>query len=229
MNSVRFAALLIVVVAIAVTAGWLFDPRSETTGEPALQAPDNIDYYMTGVDYRAFDDQGRLQYRLHTPYLEHFIREDASHLQTPRIDYYAEDGRVQLESTSGVLNHPQDILDLRREVRLSRRHGAVPFELTSDALILHSADERIEIPAPLTLLQRGLTLHAADATLDMKTGQHRFSRVRATYEDMGKPDAVELLVHEGGHEVDLPGLRSFLKRWLRDPDGEGREETEERS
>ncbi len=39
--------------------------------------------------------------------------------------------------------------------------------------------------------------------------------IRPIYEDMRKPDHLELKIHSGAHEVDLPGLLAFLKQHLR--------------
>lgn len=36
--------------------------------------------------------------------------------------------------------------------------------------------------------------------------RHAMSEIKDVYEDLGKPENVSLVVHEGGHEVDLPAL-----------------------
>ncbi len=38
---------------------------------------------------------------------------------------------------------------------------------------------------------------------------------RLIYADLGKPENVELAVHRGGHEIDLPDLLAFFAKHLR--------------
>ena len=40
------------------------------------------------------------------------------------------------------------------------------------------------------------------------------SEIKVIYTDLGQPENVELDVHDGGHEIDLPALTAFFKRHL---------------
>ena len=179
----RYLVLITAGVAIAAIAGWLFDFKRDARPQPLLQAPDNIDYYMKQVNYRAFNTDGLIQYHLRTPYLEHFIREDSSHLQTPDLDYFADSERWHARSESAILVHPDETLTFNDEVNLRRIEGAGPVQLRSQIMILRSREEQMEIPVDMTMQQPGLTLQAAAAILDMKQKRHRFTRVKAVYQD----------------------------------------------
>jgi LPS export ABC transporter protein LptC len=179
----RFALVIISGIAIAAIVGWLFDFKKAPLPQQLLQAPDNIDYYMKQVNYRAFDSRGLLQYHLRTPYLEHFIREDASHLQTPDLEYFADKEQWHARSNTAVLVHADEVLTFRQNVDLRRVQGAQPLELQSEVLILRSREEQMEIPVAMTLKQPGLHLQAQDALLDMKLKRHRFNGVKAVYQD----------------------------------------------
>jgi hypothetical protein len=57
----------------------------------------------------------------------------------------------------------------------------------------------------------------------MKEGRTQFyvpiareamKEIEVIYRDFGKPENVELDVHEGGHEIDLPALVSFFEKHL---------------
>jgi hypothetical protein len=39
--------------------------------------------------------------------------------------------------------------------------------------------------------------------------------VRQAYTDLGRPDNAELVIHEGGHEIDLPSLLRAFESHLR--------------
>ena len=179
----RFLLLFVLGTLLAAGTGWLIDLQRAVKPRQALQAPDNIDYYMKQVDYRAFDENGLLSYHLRSPYLEHFIREDSSHLQTPDLDYFADSERWHARSESAILVHPDETLTFNDEVNLRRIEGAGPVQLRSQIMILRSREEQMEIPVDMTMQQPGLTLQAAAAILDMKQKRHRFTRVKAVYQD----------------------------------------------
>jgi LPS export ABC transporter protein LptC len=177
----RFLLLFVLGTLLAAGTGWLIDLQRAVKPRQALQAPDNIDYYMKQVDYRAFDENGLLSYHLRSPYLEHFIREDSSHLQTPKIDFFAAEDQWHARSNQAVLSHAEETLTFNDKVDLRRSGGTEPLNLTSDKLILYSREERMEVPVDMILLQGGLTLHATGAILDMKSKRHNFTGVKAVY------------------------------------------------
>ena len=41
--------------------------------------------------------------------------------------------------------------------------------------------------------------------------------IRPIYADLGRPGNVELAIHRGEHEIDLPSLVAFFDRWLAKP------------
>ncbi len=45
--------------------------------------------------------------------------------------------------------------------------------------------------------------------------QRAMQELRPVYETFGKPGNVELVIHDGGHEIDLPALLAFFDRHLR--------------
>jgi hypothetical protein len=41
--------------------------------------------------------------------------------------------------------------------------------------------------------------------------------IRPIYADLGRPGSVELAIHRGEHEIDLPSLVAFFDKWLAKP------------
>ena len=177
----RLLLLTLAGITIALVFGWFVDPpKVENTVNP-LQVPDNIDYYLAGVRYQDFSESGEPKLQLQTPYLEHFIREDVSQLESPRLQYFTANEEWHLTATQGMLQHASDTFVLTHKARLQRVNESNPFLLTTDKLVFHSAEEQLEAPQALQVRSDGLQLQAANALLDMRTKQHRLSRVKATY------------------------------------------------
>ena len=42
--------------------------------------------------------------------------------------------------------------------------------------------------------------------------------IRPIYADLGEPQNLQFLAHEGGHVIDVPRLLSFFERHLKDPE-----------
>jgi len=79
--------------------------------------------------------------------------------------------------------------------------------------------ERVDYPdiyaliAPRALqCQNGLKEGPKDFYVPL--ARRAMEQVRAIYADLGRPENAELDVHEGGHEIDLPGLLSFFRKHL---------------
>lgn len=178
-----FLFLIVAGIFIAHGIGWFFDSQKVIIGEDELQVPDNIDYYLAGVDYQAFNDQGLPRFHLKTPYLEHFILEDTSHLRQPSIDYYAQSGQWNLSAKTGTLQHKSEIFQLQQQASIRSFSSTDPFVVNSELMVFKSELERLEIPQQLAITSPRFKLKAASAVLDLKNNRHEFVRVKATYDN----------------------------------------------
>ena len=182
----RLLLLTLLGIAVALFAGWFLDEPPAPEVVDQLRVPDNIDYYLADVDYRAFNESGTVRYQLQTPYLEHYIREDISHLRVPRLHYHDDDGsQWRLGADEGSLLHASEQFELRQQALLERQHGDRPMQLASQVFRFDSQAEQLEVPQDLTLTSPGLQLNAANALLDIGNQRYRFHRVRAVYQRTG--------------------------------------------
>lgn len=170
-------------IVSALGIGWFFDSQKVISRQNLLKVPDNIDYYLAGVNYHAYNDQGLTRFQLRSPYLEHFIREDTSALTRPMIDYYTDSGQWQLSAKTGRLQHKTEIFQLQQEASVRSLNSTDPFVINSELMVFKSETERLEIPQALQIDSEQLKLNAASAVLDLKNNLHEFVRVKATYED----------------------------------------------
>lgn len=177
----RLLLLTLLGVTVALFSGWFVDSQKMESTENPLQVPDNIDYYLAGVNYRAFNESGSPRMQLNTPYLEHYIREDVSQLQTPDLRFFTESNEWHLSAQQGSLQHATDTFELIDQARIQRVDPADPLLLTSEKLIFHANQEQLEIPQTLQLTAQGLRLQAATAIFDIRNKRHELSRVKAIY------------------------------------------------
>lgn len=178
----RFALLVIAGTFIALGLGWFFDNQKVISTQNSLEVPDNIDYYLSSVNFLAYNEQGVTRFRLQTPYLEHHIREDTSQLTQPTLDYHVDSEQWELSANRGSYQHQPEIFELREQARISRLN-ANPFILNSELFILDTQTEHLTIPQDLRINSPTLKLSAQSAILDLKTSRYQFNRVMATYEN----------------------------------------------
>lgn len=178
----RFLFILMLALIAAVVAGWFFDRQSLPLAQNPLQIPDNIDYYLTGVKLKSFDQQGLPDYQLNSPYLEHFVREDISIIQQPDIRYFSAQADWMMSAQQGKLIHQSDIIELQQKASVKRNQLDNSMHLTSEQMIFNPDLDTVELPVALRMQSNQLDLNAQSALLDMKHDHHVFQRVNATYQ-----------------------------------------------
>jgi LPS export ABC transporter protein LptC len=174
--------LLIIGMMVAVGVGWFIDNQPELDSENTLQVPDNIDYYLARINYRAYDAQGQTSYHLKSPYLEHYIREDRSQFTQPDLHYYKDATPWHITAEKGSLQHQTELFRLQEAVKMRRIDELAPLLLASELLEFDPSRDTITIPQYLTIDTDELELRADSAVMDMKNKRHQFDRVKAIYQ-----------------------------------------------
>ena len=146
-----YIIFIIVFIAGAVAAGWVYQSQSRTTtARPELEIPTDIDYFLAEVKYQIYDTTGALDYQLYSPYMEHFPLDDITRIKHPIVNVYRENGDWRVRARSGEMMHQQNILQLNHEV-VMKRQGANPMQISSEAMVfdadrdLVTSDERVVI------------------------------------------------------------------------------------
>ncbi len=178
----RFLLMFIVTLIGAIIAGWFFDRQHLSIVQNPLQIPDNIDYYLSGVKLKTFNQQGTPGYQLNSPYLEHFVREDISIIQQPDIRYFSDSADWLMAAEQGKLIHREDIIELQQKASIKRNQINSSMHLTSEQMIFNPDQETVELPVALRMQKDQLDLKAQSALLDMKHEHHVFQRVNAIYQ-----------------------------------------------
>jgi LPS export ABC transporter protein LptC len=177
----RFLLMFLITLIVAVVAGWFFDRQNLPIAQNPLQIPDNIDYYLTEVKMKTFDQQGSPSYLLNSPYLEHFVREDVSIIQQPDIRYFDKNADWIMTAEQGKLMHQSEIFELHQKASIQRNQTKGFMHLTSEQMIFNPDLETVKLPVALRMQDKNLDLKAQSAMLDMKNEHHIFQGVNAIY------------------------------------------------
>jgi len=176
--------ILIVVLGVgAVLIGWVYESqlRQQVTSRE-LVVPDNIDYFLANLDYRAIGADGRLEYEFRSPRLEHFPRDDLSMIQTPSLQIHGHRDDWRVNAEEGEFQHGENLLTLRRDVVMNRE-GADPLRLTTESIRFEPDRDLVTTDTEVVIETRHGRIEAARASFDLANGIYRFTRSSATYHD----------------------------------------------
>ncbi|HEY5738845.1 MAG TPA: LPS export ABC transporter periplasmic protein LptC [Gammaproteobacteria bacterium] len=178
--------ILIVVLGIgAVLLGWVYESQLRTRVETReLVVPDNIDYFLANLKFRAIDDHGKLEYALQSPRLEHFPRGDLSRIETPALQIYSPRDDWQVVALEGEFRHADNLLYLRRDVVMNRE-GVDPLRLSTESIRFEPARDFVTTEAEVVIETHAGRIEAERASFDLAAGIYRFTRSSAVYHNDG--------------------------------------------
>lgn len=180
------ARLLVFVVLLGIAAviiGWIYESRWRETIERAdLVIPDDIDYFLTDLHYRAMNEHGELDYEFRSRRLEHRRLTDTSDIEQPALEIYRDGEHWQVDANRGEYRHRENLLDLEQRV-VMRRLGARPLRLESDLARFEPDLDRLTMVGNLVLESDTAEIRADGAELDLADGVYRFDNTRAIYHD----------------------------------------------
>lgn len=176
--------LLIFVVIFgfgALAVGWVYERSLRPPQQRAeLAIPQDIDYFMTNMNYRALDSNGKLDYEFYTPRLEHYPHNDVSNLETPKIRIETETVPWLVDSRVGEYQHANNLLHLTREV-VMQRHGADPMQVYSESMRFEPDRELVVSDSEITIINPQARLVADHGEFDLARQVYRFKRARTVY------------------------------------------------
>ncbi len=179
----RFFIFVVVFGLIAIATGWVYESRLRTKPDAAgLEIPNNIDYFLTNLNYREIDADGNLDYEFSGSRLEHRPLNDVSHIQMPAVRIYRDADRWQVHAQRGELHHAENLLWLRRDVSM-QKFGAIPFELRTESIQFDPARDLVRSDSRVLMLSRQARIEADTAVFDLAGKVYRLGKTRAVYYD----------------------------------------------
>jgi lipopolysaccharide export system protein LptC len=181
----RLTILIAVLGFGAVLLGWVYESQLRTRVETReLVVPDNIDYFLANLKFRAIDDDGELEYALQSPRLEHFPRGDLSRIQTPALQIYSPRDDWRVVALEGEFRHAENLLYLRRDVVMNRE-GVDPLRLSTESIRFEPGRDFVATEAEVVIETRAGRIEAERASFDLAAGIYRFTRSSAIYHNDG--------------------------------------------
>ena len=167
----------------AVLIGWFYESRLRERIERAeLVVPDDIDYFLTGLHYRAMNEEGELDYAFRSRRLEHRRLTDTSDIEQPALEIHRDGDRWQVDAERGEYRHRENLLDLEQRV-VMQRFGARPLRLQGDRARFEPELDRLSVDGSVLLVTGDAEIRANGAEFDFEAGVYRLDNTRAIYRD----------------------------------------------
>jgi LPS export ABC transporter protein LptC len=167
----------------AIAVGWVYERSLRVPEEKArLSIPDDIDYFMTNMNYRALNSAGKVDFQFYTPRLEHYPHSDVSSLEVPWIRIETETVPWLVDSQAGEYQHANNLLHLTREV-VMRREGDSPLQVFTDSIRFEPDREWVTADSEILMLQPNTRIVAEHGEFDLAGQVYKLKRARAVYKN----------------------------------------------
>lgn len=177
----RALIFVVVIGIIAIAVGWVYESRLRPDSETAeLIIPDNIDYFLTNLDYRAVGANGKIDYEFNSRRLEHHPLDDVSLIETPVLNIYRADDHWKVNALKGELQHQQNRLWLREQV-VVQKTGADPFEMLTESISFEPERDLVSSETAVIMRSKQAKIEAETAEFDLAGKIYRLTRTRAIY------------------------------------------------
>jgi len=173
--------LLISAVVIAIAAGWIYQSQSKVGDtRTAIEIPVDIDYFLSKVNYRVMNDEGLLDYRLKTPYLQHFRGDDISKIDMPEIDIFRSEGDWKVVAQTAEMLHKTNTIKLIDDVKMEKQGKEITL-FSADLMRFESDLDLVTSERRVRLISKNTQIDADKAVLDLDKNIYRFTNTRAIY------------------------------------------------
>lgn len=179
----KLTTIVLVLLAgfAAIAAGWIYQSKIQPAVSSAeLEIPLDIDYYLSGVRYRAMSKTGQLDYELRSPYLEHYKLEDISRIDTPRMNIYRNGQHWQAQSQMAELQHQTKVLSLIDDVIFERTDDE-PVKMTTSLLSFDSNNDMVVSEKGVQIVSDKAQINADSGVFDLRRNIYSLNRASAVY------------------------------------------------
>lgn len=177
----RTLIFVLVLGIVAVAVGWVYESQLRSRIETAaLIIPDNIDYFLTNLNYRAINASGDLDYEFSSRRLEHYPRDDISLIEVPALKIYRAADDWRINALQGELQHRDNLLWLREQV-IMQKTGADPLEILTESIRFEPDRDLISSDRTVLMRTKQARIEAQTAVFDLAARVYRLTRTRAVY------------------------------------------------
>jgi len=177
----RALIFVLVLGIIAVAAGWIYESQLRSRIETVeLIVPDNIDYFLTNLNYRAVNASGNLDYEFSSRRLEHYPRNDVSMIEVPALNIYRDSNHWRVNALQGELQHAGNLLWLREQV-IMQKTGGDPFEILTESIRFEPGRDLVSSEKEVLMRSKQARIEAQAAVFDLAANVYTFTATRAVY------------------------------------------------
>ncbi len=179
----RILIFVVLLGLAAIAIGWVYEARLKPEIRQAeLIIPDNIDYFLTGLHYRAMNADGVLDYEFDSRRLEHHPRTDVSHIELPSLQIYRAGDRWRIDSRLGRFEHRQNRLHLEQDV-VVEKFGEAPLRLLGERISFEPDRDLVSSDSRIVILTDESRIEAEQAVFNIADGIYSLRRAKAVYRD----------------------------------------------
>jgi LPS export ABC transporter protein LptC len=165
----------------AIAVGWVYEsnlhPRENKT---KLVIPDDIDYFLTNMNYRVLNAEGELDFELYSPRLEHYPHNDVSSIEVPSMQVYTQADPWQIDATSGEFMHAEELMRLRRDV-VMQKAGTRPMQVYTESIRFELNRDLVTAETDILMISQQSRIQAEHAEFDLAGRVYKFKKARAVY------------------------------------------------
>lgn len=174
--------ILIAVLGIsAIVTGWLYESRVRPAQEQAdLKIPDNIDYFLTHLDYRAMAETGHPDFAFQSPRLEHQPVTDISHIQIPSMQIFRDPDPWLVDALKGEYRHRENVLRLMHQV-VMRREGSEPVEIHAERMRFEPDIDLVTSESAIVMQNEVSRIEADHAVFNLADRVYSMRNARTIY------------------------------------------------
>lgn len=165
----------------AIAVGWVYESNLSPKRQQAQSLiPDDIDYFMTNMRYRALNREGELDFQLYSPRLEHYPHNDVSNIEAPSMQVYTQSDPWHIDSIIGEIDHGDETMRLRQDV-VMQKAGARPMQIYTDNILFEPNRDLITAESDILMLNPRTRIEAEHAEFNLADKVYKFKKTRAVY------------------------------------------------
>ena len=165
----------------AIAVGWVYESNLRPKEQKArLAIPDDIDYFLTNINYRSLDADGELDFQMFSPRLEHYPHNDVSSIEIPSMQIYGESDPWQVDANTGELLHGENMMWLRQNV-VMQKQGERPMQVYTESIRFEPDRDLVTAESDILMLSQQARIEAEHAVFDLAGKVYKFKNTRAVY------------------------------------------------
>lgn len=180
---IRTYTLILLLGLSAIIVGWLYESRVRSVAEQAeLLIPDNIDYFMTQLNYRSMTAAGTPDFAFQSPRLEHHPVTDISHIQVPSVQIFRSPDPWLVDALKGEYQHRDNVLRLIDQV-VMRREGSEPIEIQAERMRFEPDIDLVTSESNIVMQNPRSRTEAEHAVFNLAERVYRLRNARTIYDN----------------------------------------------